>query len=114
MLGSVIFMIPRVANRAFVGLPLCRDEDFLSPMRGFTTDVVSIGFIFRFTLTWLRTLVGPLAAMPKNRNFKQGQKYTSPSIIERLTSMKWKVEDPGFQWEPPNDCLIWFITTSPG
>ena len=102
-------MISRAVNRMMVGLPLCRNEDYLKNMRSFAMDVINTGVILRFTPRWLRPIVGPLAALPNKMHYRNSAKYTVPLIIERLEKFKQKGQDPNYKWEAPNDFLSWFI-----
>ncbi|KAL9631828.1 MAG: hypothetical protein Q9164_005681 [Protoblastenia rupestris] len=106
---SVMFMISRAVNRMIVGLPLCRNEDFLSNMRSFAMDIVTTGLILRFTPHWLRLIVGPMASIPNNMHYRKTAKYTVPLITERLENFRRKEKDPDYKWEAPNDYVSWSI-----
>ena len=106
---SVMFMISRAVNRMIVGLPLCRNEDYLANMRSFAMDIIKTGVILRFTPRWLRPVVGPLAAFPNNVHYRKTAKYTLPFIIERLEGFRRKQIDLNYEWEVPNDFISWSI-----
>ena len=106
---STLIMVSRIVNRMIVGLPLCRNKDFLSNAERFMTDIIRTGAILRFVPQWLKPLVGPLSALPNHRHYRETAKYTAPLIKERLANFTRKAQDPHFSWEPPNDYLSWTI-----
>ena len=107
---NLMAIIPRAVNRMMVGLPLCRNQDFLSNMKSFANDVIAAATVFlRFTPRWLKPVVGRIVTIPNTYHWKQTAKYTLPIIIERLANIKRKKEDPNFKWEEPNDYISWHI-----
>ena len=106
---SVKVMIPRAVNRMIVGLPLCRNDDYLSQTAKFATAVVTAFSFLRFTPQCLKPLVGPLVTIPNNRAWRATSKHTLPIIKERLANFQRKKEDPTFEWEEPNDYISWQI-----
>ena len=108
--NNMMRIIPSITNRMMLGLPLCRNEDFLSNMGKFAMDVISCATIYlRFTPRFLKPLVGPLVSIPNTRHWRNTTKYTLPIINERLANFKRKQEDPTFHWDEPNDYLSWHI-----
>lgn len=107
---NLMNIIPRATNRMVVGLPLCRNEDYLSNMKSFTNDVVTAAMVvLRFTPHWLKSVVGRIATMPNTYHWKNTAKYTLPMIIDRLANIRKKKEDPTFDWIEPNDYISWHI-----
>ena len=107
---NMLRIIPSFTNRMLVGLPLCRNEDYLTNMSKFAMDVViSSSFFLPLTPRFLKPLVGPLVTIPNTRRWRNTTKYTLPIINERLANLKRKEEDPSFQWDEPNDYLSWHI-----
>lgn len=103
-------MIPRAINRMLVGLPLCRNEEYLSNAAKFATDVVTASSLYlSFTPQWLKPLIGPLVTIPNNRHYRATAKYTLPVIEDRLADFKRRKDDPRFEWEEPNDYISWHI-----
>ena len=107
---NMISIIPCAVSRMFVGLPLCRNEDYLSNIKSFTTDVVNASMLYlSFTPQWLKPLIGPLVTIPNNRHYRGTARHTLPLIEERLANFKRETVDPDFIWEEPNDYLSWHI-----
>lgn len=107
---NMLRVIPRLTNRMMVGLPLCRNEEYLTNMSKFAMDVViASSVVLRVTPQFLKPIVGPLVTIPNRRRWRNTTKYTLPIINERLAKFKRKQEDPSFKWDEPNDYLSWHI-----
>ena len=107
---NMLRIIPSFTNRMMLGLPLCRNEDFLKHMRKFASDVVACSSLYlRLTPRFLRPIVGPLVGIPNTRDWQNTTKFTLPIIQERLANFKRKQEDPSFEWDEPNDYISWHI-----
>ncbi|KAL9099371.1 MAG: hypothetical protein Q9163_005119 [Psora crenata] len=106
---SLMYMISRAVNRMLVGLPLCRNEDYLSNMRHFAMDIIKTGVMLRFTPRWLRPVVGRLVTIPNHLHYRNTAKYTIPLITERLEQFRMKEQNPDYDWVAPNDFLSWSI-----
>lgn len=107
---NLMEIIPRAVNRMMVGLPLCRNSEYLGAMKGFANSVIAVATLFlRFTPQWLKPIVGHIVALPSHYHYRTTAKYTLPIIKQRLADVKRKGEDPTFQWEEPNDYISWHI-----
>lgn len=107
---DMMAVIPRVVNRMMVGLPLCRDQEYLSNVKSFVNDVITAAMIvLPFTPRWLKPVVGRIVTIPNTYHWKKTAKYTLPLIIERLANIKRKKEDSSFAWDEPNDYISWHI-----
>ena len=107
---NLMVMIPRAVNRMLVGLPLCRNQDYLTNMAKFAMDVIAMSTVFlRFTPQFIKPLVGRLVSIPNRLHYRNTAKYTLPLIKERLANFKRKRENPCFEWEAPNDYISWQI-----
>ena len=107
---NMMRIIPTITNRMMLGLPICRNEDFLKNMGKFAMDVISCASLYlRLTPHFLKPVVGPLVTIPNNRHWRNTTKYTLPIINERLANIKRKKEDPSFHWDEPNDYISWHI-----
>ncbi|KAL8728151.1 MAG: hypothetical protein Q9166_005601 [cf. Caloplaca sp. 2 TL-2023] len=104
---SVDHLVAPTVNRMIVGLPLCREDGYLSEMHRFTMNAVTTMTVLQFTPNLLTPLVGRLLAIPINSRFRNTSKYTLPIIIERLANFKRRELDG--KWQEPNDYLSWHI-----
>ncbi|KAK8061734.1 hypothetical protein PG994_008100 [Apiospora phragmitis] len=77
-------LILRVVNRALVGLPLCRNRDYLAHVDSFTTNVLVCTFATRLTPSFLRHIVGlhHLAHRPRPRRGPPLE-FLAPDFIAR-------------------------------
>jgi len=108
---NLMTMISRAVNRMIVGLPLCRNEDYLYNNAKFAMDVIfACSFFLRFVPQWLKPVLGPIATIPNRYHYSKTAKHTLPLIKERLSNFKRKQEDANFEYEEPNDYLQWLIT----
>ena len=106
---SVLVMVSKVINRMVVGYPLCRNEDYLLLVKGFTKDVGRTLAILRFTPRWLRPLVGPLAALLNHSHYRKIARYTLPLIRERLCCYEMIQQNREMTGLMPDDFLSWSI-----
>ena len=110
VLDSLMQIIPRGVNRMLVGLPLCRNEEYISNMTKFAQACIMTSQVYlRYIPQWLKPVLGPLVTIPNNRYWRNTTKYTIPLIKGRLVNFKRKSEDAGFEWEEPNDYISWHI-----
>lgn len=107
---NMLSIIPRPTNRMILGLPTCRNEEYLKNMSKFSERVLlCANFYLRIIPRFLRPILGPLVTIPNKRYWRNTTKYTLPIINERLANFKRKQEDPSFQWDEPNDYISWHI-----
>jgi len=106
MLYTIMQIVSRTSNRFFVGLPLCRDRDYVNLNIHFTIDA------FRDALTLRRY---PSFLKPLARQFlgnvpacmARAEKHLAPLIQERLAKEKeYETQD----WpDKPNDLVTWLL-----
>ncbi|KAK1775100.1 cytochrome P450 [Copromyces sp. CBS 386.78] len=106
---ALLTIVPRVMNRLAVGLPLCRNQAFLSSQVGFADDVFRNCLILTLFPTVLHPLVGRLVTLPNWYHFHQGYRLLKPIIEERLRDYE-RFESGESQTPPPQESLItWLI-----
>lgn len=106
---NMMNIIARASNRVFVGLPLCRNEQYLKSMGAFAQDVNTSFILLRFVPKILEPLLGRLIVIPNNRHFRQASTLHGPLVEERLANIAKKDANPEWDWEEPNDYLTWHI-----
>ncbi|KAH9834049.1 cytochrome P450 [Rhodofomes roseus] len=105
VLMSMAVIISRASNRVFVGLPLCRNEDYLHIVRQFTFDVSKGRFILSLSPRFLKPFVGRFIPWAR-RAMRNGSVYLRPMIEERQRKLK----EMGDEWtDKPNDYMMWMI-----
>ncbi|TFY69205.1 hypothetical protein EVJ58_g555 [Rhodofomes roseus] len=102
-------VVARTSGRVFVGLPMCRDKEYLALNKQYPVDMVIRGLIIRSFPDELRPFAGKLfSAFPYH--LRNGIKHLGPSITERLRLR----QEYGAKWEGrPNDMLQWLIDGAP-
>ncbi|KAK3503414.1 cytochrome P450 [Neurospora crassa] len=105
---ALLAIVPRVMNRLAVGLPLCRNQAFLSSQVGFADDVFRNCLILTLFPTILHPLVGRLVTLPNWYHFHQGYRLLKPVIEQRLRD--YERFESGESQTPPEESLItWLI-----
>lgn len=105
---SVMRIIARVSNRMFVGLPLCRNDDFLKNNSAFAMDVITAVAMLPFFPKWTHPIVARLMTIPNHIHYRRTRKYTRPIIEKRLADIT--SNDPSL--EIPEDYITWHIRTA--
>ncbi|RVX65953.1 hypothetical protein B0A52_09838 [Exophiala mesophila] len=110
LFDAVIKTIARTSNRVFVGLPLCRDEEYLRNAIGFAEDIALSATVLRLMPTWLLPVVERIAT---HSNRKHARAYTDilrHEILHRQRSQQQVVEKPDA--DAKNDFLQWLLNRS--
>nr|AEB40218.1 cytochrome P450 monooxygenase [Antrodia cinnamomea] len=102
-------IIARVSNRAFVGLPICRDSDYLDVAMKFPMDVMKGKSILSIVPKSLKAVVGPCLPWSR-RALRCFSAHLKPVIAERQRLLQELGED----WtDKPIDMLMWLIEEAP-
>ncbi|EJT96540.1 cytochrome P450 [Dacryopinax primogenitus] len=107
----ILRVVCRTSNRLFVGLPLCRNEEFTKMSCDYTTTVIRAGFFIAMFPGFLKPLVARwLSAAPAAT--KGFERFLLPVIEERIR----KEEELGESWndQKPFDFLQWMIDAADG
>ncbi|KAJ7434826.1 cytochrome P450 [Mycena galericulata] len=110
VLPGVMQAIARVSNRAFVGLPLCRNKEYLGLNIGYTIRAFKSGQLIALLPGIFKPLIAPFIS-PKDKTLRHAMKFLGPLIEERLT----KEKELGANWpDKPNDFLSWLLEDAKG
>ncbi|KAF7365863.1 hypothetical protein MVEN_00460800 [Mycena venus] len=110
VLPTTMSIVARVSNRLFVGLPLCRNEEYLANNIRHTIDVVRSGTIISNDETVTRRVVGPLISNKEKSNAR-ALNFLGPLLEERLA----KERELGPDWDgKPNDLISWLLELAEG
>ncbi|KIO00384.1 hypothetical protein M404DRAFT_29539 [Pisolithus tinctorius Marx 270] len=98
-------IVCRASNRVFVGLPLCRDPDWIDLNSQFAVDVATDANILNMFPKLLVPFVSKI--LPNTAaGIERAIKHLDPIIKDRLRRMR----DHGDEWsDKPNDILQWLI-----
>jgi hypothetical protein len=77
-------VVSRAGNRAFVGLPLCRDEALLEDTRLYATATYGAAAMINALPTAWRPALGPVVAFPAKWYLRRVKKTLVPFVEDRL------------------------------
>ncbi|KAI0368837.1 cytochrome P450 [Pilatotrama ljubarskyi] len=98
-------IIARASSRVFVGLPICRNKEWLNLSISFTIDIVKDRTLVKFFPEFMKPLVGKLSSNVQS-TLRKAIPHLKPVIDERREMM----EKFGDDWnDKPNDMLQWVM-----
>ncbi|KAJ7937373.1 cytochrome P450 [Mycena leptocephala] len=108
--ATVMQVICRTGNRLFVGLPLCRNSDYLNLNFEFTISVVMAAQMINILPGFLRPIVGPWIS-PLNKYLRRADQHLGVLVTERLQME----EELGNNYPGrPNDLISWLLDVAEG
>ncbi|KAI3614209.1 cytochrome p450 [Moniliophthora roreri] len=110
---SILQIVARASNRLFVGLPLCRNKEYLDLNIKFTIQVVVSAQLINMFPEFMKPFVGQfLTSVPKS--IKLARKFLDPIILERSEKQEaHATSDSGWE-DKPNDFLMWLMDIATG
>ncbi|KAL1884140.1 hypothetical protein VTK73DRAFT_6809 [Phialemonium thermophilum] len=108
---SMVEIISRLSLRVFVGMPLCRNREFLHAARMFDKNVVLPAAILNLLPEFLKPIVAPFVTLYDRLQYLTCAKYILPEINRRLEQLQirgGKTEDSLLQ-DKPDDYIQWAI-----
>ncbi|KAK8095966.1 cytochrome P450 [Apiospora kogelbergensis] len=106
---TLLHIVARLSTRVFVGLPLCRDADFLEACQSFNRNVALSAAFLNLLPSFLKPLFAPLVSGADYLRYKKCSRYILPTIKERLETLKNKEKLPVFDPSTPSDYIQWAI-----
>ncbi|KAJ2936513.1 hypothetical protein H1R20_g580, partial [Candolleomyces eurysporus] len=100
----IMSIVGRVSNRILVGLPLCRNAEYINANIDYAVQVVVMSHILLAVPAFVRNFVNKLVS-PIPKQIKQITAFTQPLIDER----KEQEERLGEGYEKPFDFLSWLM-----
>ncbi|EJC98410.1 cytochrome P450, partial [Fomitiporia mediterranea MF3/22] len=102
-------VVSRTSNRILVGVPLCRDPEYIELSINFTIDVMETVYKIQDVPNFLRPLVGAYFS-PTTRSVRQAVKLLRPVLEERFRMY----DENGDDWPgKPVDMISWLIDDAP-
>ncbi|KAH6904042.1 cytochrome P450 [Coprinopsis sp. MPI-PUGE-AT-0042] len=109
LLGTLIPIICRTTNRLFVGLPLCRNPDWIRINCTLTVHIFNAGNTLNKLPGFFRPIVGRWISI-YDKEAKIVQKHLTPLVEERMR----QEEALGKKYEGrPNDMISWLMDAAP-
>ncbi len=105
-------VVARVSARIFIGMPMCRNEEWLKTSIQYTENVFLTALLLRMVLPRLRPIVQWL--LPSwhrlHGNLRLGKRLIS-SLVDERRKLETKNDT---SYEKPNDVLQWMINAAEG
>jgi len=107
VMATMMKVVSRASNRIFVGLPLCRNTDYVDLNVQFTIDVIKTASILRMFPDFLKPIVNSLISVLPKR-IEHGLRHLAPIIHARRQEREQKGH------EKPLDFLTWIMDEAKG
>ncbi|KAK0202999.1 cytochrome P450 [Desarmillaria ectypa] len=107
---TILQIVCRASNRMFVGLPLCRNRDYIKLNINYTIEIFAFDRLIRLLPKVLKTIVS-FVFTPRRRAMAKAERFLGETIRERLHQETVHGKDwPG----KPNDLVSWLIDMTHG
>ncbi|KAG9311576.1 cytochrome P450 [Chiua virens] len=104
-------IVCRTTNRLFIGLPLCRDPDYIDLNIQFIVELAKAGTLISLFPKFMKGLATHFLTGVVARDKMRALKHLGPIIKERLQYLN----EYGKDWEgKPNDLISWLIEEANG
>ncbi|KAK6354062.1 hypothetical protein TWF730_008480 [Orbilia blumenaviensis] len=100
-------VVSRSANRCFVGLPLCRNEELLHIFREYSTRANELSHFIDLTPGFIQPFF-EWALIKRHKLHQRAQKILDPVFDERKR-MRAELGPERWDTEKPNDAITWII-----
>ncbi|KAJ2919184.1 hypothetical protein MD484_g1225, partial [Candolleomyces efflorescens] len=109
VLDTLLPVVTRTTNRFFVGLPLCRNRDYLSTLEKFAARLMLSAYSVTLSPSFMRPIMAYLTSnVPATE--KKLKQYLGPIIEERLQQdAELGIDRSG----KPNDMITWLLDLAP-
>nr|GAT45049.1 predicted protein [Mycena chlorophos] len=105
VIPTMMNIVARISNRLFVGLPLCRNQEYLDNNVKYTIGVFSSAKAIGKLPPFLRPILGPWMTT-KNQSFDVAMRLLGPLVADRIR----KDDELGPEWlGRPNDMISWLL-----
>ncbi|KAF5345743.1 hypothetical protein D9758_011873 [Tetrapyrgos nigripes] len=109
--NTIMRVVCKVSNRFFVGLPLCRNPDWIDLNIQFALDIFKAASIINLFPDFLKPVVGNILSPANAVQTKRALRDLGDIIQDRLD----KEDAYGPDWaDRPNDLISWLIHDNPG
>ncbi|KAF8913740.1 cytochrome P450 [Gymnopilus junonius] len=107
---SIMQIVCRTSNRLYVGLPLCRDPDYMELNQQFTIDVIEGGRIINMFPLFLKPIVGRiLTKVPKR--IEKAVSHVGSLFAEQLEQERLHGKN---RPNKPNNLISWLVDEAEG
>ncbi|KAL1713773.1 cytochrome P450 [Schizophyllum commune] len=102
---TILSIVTRTSNRYFVGLPLCRNQDYLDSVSGFARKVMQSAGRIKKWPTFLQPLVGHIFS-PFREHYPGLSAHLGALVAQRLHEDRVLGPD---RPDLPNDAITWLL-----
>ncbi|KAK0447135.1 cytochrome P450 [Armillaria borealis] len=107
---TVLQIVCRASNRMFVGLPLCRNPEYIKLNINYTIEIFTFARIINLLPTVLKMILSPIFT-PRKRATAKAEKFLGETVRERMHQQEVYGKDwPG----KPNDLVSWLLDITYG
>ncbi|KAK0230008.1 cytochrome P450 [Armillaria nabsnona] len=107
---TILQIVCRASNRMFVGLPLCRNPEYIKLNINYTMELSIFSTIINLFPTVLKRFLTPIFT-PWRRALAEAEKFLGDTIRERMHQQ----DVHGKYWpEKPNDLVSWLLDKTCG
>ncbi|KAK5942138.1 hypothetical protein PMZ80_006092 [Knufia obscura] len=106
---TLLGIIARTSNRAYVGPQLCRNEKLIHSALSYSATLFPCSIAIRHVPQPLRPLVSPLITIYNQYHRRTISNIIKPEVERRLAELNIHHSDPEKPSQPRNDFLQWLI-----
>ena len=106
---TIIDLLSRVVSRVLVGLPLCRNEEYVRSASTFGKNVILISYLENLLVPLLRPVLMPLAMIYDRLHYMTIARFISPIIRERIGAFQNGQAYRDANKTEPNDYVQWAL-----
>lgn len=107
---TMVRSVCRAVNRMFVGLPLCRNQEFLALNEKMAVHTLATATLLQILPVPMRGIAAKLFALGP-RTHRSLFRFVGPIIEERLA--RFNAQGPEWEESKPNDLITWIIEAAP-
>lgn len=102
-------VVGQITNRMLVGLPLCRDDEFLKRAKVWSRLALQTAWVINMLPSFLERTLGLVLAYPSILLHHRALKMIVPFAAERIQNRQRRAADPDFAWEEPLDYMKFLL-----
>ncbi|KAI0741599.1 cytochrome P450 [Daedaleopsis nitida] len=105
VMDTTLQIVARMSNRVFVGLPICRNQEFLNLAIRFTIDIITDNALAKAFPLSVKIFLGKHMS-----NARKSIRKAMPYLVPLLRERRAKMEEFGDGWtDKPNDLVQWVL-----
>jgi cytochrome P450 len=106
---TMLDVISRISNRVLVGLPLCRNEEYLRSSSTFARNVIITAGLLNLMPPFLRPILSPAIIAYDMYHYRKIAKHIYPIVKERMAEFRPGVDYRRPDYSKHNDYIQWAL-----